>query len=79
MPAAGYMMMGTYGAVSATDGNGGSIESMTPQMNMTITSQTVPPANSLSSALSGHTPAGTNYHPYKQLIQFQSLRKMGIS
>lgn len=79
MPAAGYMMMGTYGAVSATDGNGNSIESMTPQMNMTITSQTVPPANSLSSALSGHTPAGTNITRTNNLFNFNPCGSWGLA
>lgn len=79
MTAAGYMMMGTYGAVSATDGNGNSIESMTPQMNMTITSQTVPSANSLSSALSGYTPAGTNITRTNNLFNFNPCGSWGLA
>lgn len=78
-PAAGYMMMGLYGSVSATDGNGNSIEPMTPQMNMTITSETVQSANSLSSALSGYTPAGTTITRENNLFNFNPCGKWGLA
>lgn len=77
--AAGYMMMGLYGAVSATNGDGNSIESMTPQMNMTITSETIQSANSLSSALSGYTPAGTNITRTNNLFNFNPCGQWGLA
>lgn len=79
MPAAGYMMMGTYGAVSATDGNGNAIEAMTPQMNMTITSETIPSANNLASALSGYVPAGVNMTRTNNLFNFNPCGKWGLA
>lgn len=78
-PAAGYMMMGLYGAVSAVDGAGNSIGELTPQLNMTITSETVQSANSLSSALSGYTPANTQITRTNNLFNFNPCGKWGVA
>jgi hypothetical protein len=52
---------------------------LTPQMNMTISSETVPSAVSLSSALSGYTPENANITRTNNLFNFNPCGQWGLA
>lgn len=74
---AGYMALGVYGAVTAVDGNGAASAPFEPQLDLTVTSATVPSARNLGEALSGFEWA--NVTRQNNNFNFNPCGKWGIA
>ena len=77
--AAGYIMMGLYGSVSATDGNEIPLEKNTPTLNIKASSQRVPSAKTLQEALQGYVPLNTQITRTNNLFNFDNSGKWGLA
>ncbi len=78
-PAAGYIMMGVYGSVSATDANGIPLEKNTPTLDIKASSKTVPSAKTLEEALQGYVPLNAQITRTNNLFNFDNAGKWGLA